>query len=50
MKNKPLSTKTVAEQLRDQAEESAIGVAEAEVGASTATGAIRQQADAEGGR
>ena len=41
LKNKPLSTKTAAEQLRDQAEESAIGVAEAEVGASTATGAVR---------
>ncbi|MEZ5188341.1 MAG: hypothetical protein R2723_06940, partial [Microbacterium sp.] len=43
LKNKPLSTKTAAEQLRDQAEESAIGVAEAEVGASTATGAVRLQ-------
>ena len=50
VKNKPLSTKTAAEQLRDQAEKSAIGVAEAEVGATTATGAIRQQADAERGR
>lgn len=41
IKNKPLSTKNAAEQLRDQAEESAIEVAEAEVGATTSTGAIR---------
>jgi MFS family permease len=37
IKNKPLSTKNAAEQLREQAEESAIEVAEAEVGASTGT-------------
>ncbi|WP_242087573.1 MFS transporter [Microbacterium lacticum] len=48
LKNKPLSTKTAAEELRDQAEESAIGVAEAEVGASTATGTVRLLAAAEG--
>lgn len=41
IKNKPLSTKNAAEQLRDQAEESAIEVAEAEVGATLSTGAIR---------
>ena len=42
IKNKPLSTKTSAELLREQAEESAIEVAEAEVGASlNSTGAIR---------
>ncbi|WP_422730951.1 MDR family MFS transporter [Microbacterium abyssi] len=41
IKNKPLSTKNAAEQLRDQAEESVIEVAEAEVGASTSTGSIR---------
>jgi len=41
IKNKPLSTKNAAEQLREQAEESAIEVAEAEVGASTSTGTIR---------
>ncbi|MEJ1923467.1 MDR family MFS transporter [Microbacterium sp. KHB019] len=41
IKNKPLSTKNAAEQLRDQAEESAIAVGEAEVGATTATGSIR---------
>lgn len=35
VKNKPLSTKTAAEHLREQAEESIIQVAEAEVGAST---------------
>ena len=35
IRNKPLSTKNAAEQLREQAEESAIEVAEAEVGAST---------------
>jgi EmrB/QacA subfamily drug resistance transporter len=39
IKNKPLSTKNAAEQLREQAEESAIGISEAEVGAST--GSIR---------
>ena len=39
IRNKPLSTKNAAEQLREQAEESAIEVAEAEVGAST--GSIR---------
>ncbi|MBS1699682.1 MAG: MFS transporter [Actinobacteria bacterium] len=33
IKNKPLSTKNAAEQLREQAEESAIEVAEAEIGA-----------------
>jgi MFS family permease len=37
IKNKPLSTKNAAEQLREQAEDSAIEVAEAEVGASTGT-------------
>lgn len=41
IKNKPLSTKNAAEQLREQAEESVIDVAEAEVGASLSTGAIR---------
>jgi EmrB/QacA subfamily drug resistance transporter len=41
IKNKPLSTKSAAEQLRDQAEESIIEVGEAEVGASLSTGAIR---------
>ncbi len=41
IKNKPLSTKNAAEQLRDQAETSAIEVAEAEVGATTSTGSIR---------
>ncbi|WP_350351312.1 MDR family MFS transporter [Microbacterium sp. A8/3-1] len=41
IKNKPLSTKNAAEQLRDQAEESVIEVAEAEVGASLSTGTIR---------
>lgn len=35
IRNKPLSTKNAAEQLREQAEGSAIEVAEAEVGAST---------------
>ncbi|MFD5226295.1 MDR family MFS transporter [Microbacterium sp. NPDC058342] len=39
IRNKPLSTKNSAEQLREQAEESAIEVAGAEVGAST--GSIR---------
>ena len=39
IRNKPLSTKNSAEQLRANAEESAIEVAEAEVGA--ATGSIR---------
>ncbi|GAA1542847.1 EmrB/QacA subfamily drug resistance transporter [Microbacterium ginsengiterrae] len=37
IKNKPLSTKTAAEQLQEQAEESAIDLAEAEVGGSTGT-------------
>lgn len=41
IRNKPLSTKNAAEQLRDQAEESAIEFAEAEVGATTSTGTIR---------
>lgn len=41
IKNKPLSTKTSAELLREQAEESAIEVAEAEVGGALSTGAIR---------
>ncbi|QTX06269.1 MFS transporter [Agromyces archimandritae] len=39
IKNKPLSTKNAAEELREQAEASAIEVAEAEIGAS-ATGSI----------
>ena len=41
IRNKPLSTKNAAEQLREQAEESVIEVSEAEVGASLATGTIR---------
>lgn len=41
IKNKPLSTKNAAEQLREQAEESVIEVSEAEVGASLSTGTIR---------
>ncbi|MGO2520502.1 MAG: DHA2 family efflux MFS transporter permease subunit [Microbacterium sp.] len=41
IKNNPLSTKTSAELMREQAEESAIELAEAEVGASTSTGTIR---------
>ncbi len=41
IKNKPLSTKNAAEQLREQAEESVIEVSEAEVGAPLSTGAIR---------
>lgn len=41
IKNKPLSTKNAAEQLRDQAEESVLEVGEAEVGATMSTGAIR---------
>lgn len=41
IKNKPLSTKNAAEQLREQAEESVIEVSEAEVGGSLSTGAIR---------
>ncbi|WP_194764888.1 DHA2 family efflux MFS transporter permease subunit [Microbacterium sp. UFMG61] len=41
IKNKPLSTKNAAEQLRDQAEDSAIDVAGAEVGANLSTGTIR---------
>ncbi|MBS1673654.1 MAG: MFS transporter [Actinobacteria bacterium] len=42
IKNKPLSTKSAAEELREQAEDSAIGLAEAEIGASyTPTGSIR---------
>ncbi|MCX6501505.1 MAG: MFS transporter, partial [Microbacterium sp.] len=40
IKNKPLSTKTAAEQLREQAEESMIEVSEAEIGASS-TGTVR---------
>ncbi|MFK4760144.1 MDR family MFS transporter [Microbacterium sp. ZW T5_45] len=41
IKNKPLSTKNAAEQLREQAEESVLEVSEAEVGATLSTGAIR---------
>ncbi|MGP6177378.1 MDR family MFS transporter [Microbacterium sp. A196] len=41
IKNKPLSTKTAAEQLREQAEDSIIEFAEAEVGSTVDTGAIR---------
>lgn len=41
IKNKPLSTKNAAEQLREQAEESVIEVSEAEVGATLSTGTIR---------
>lgn len=41
LKNKPLSTKNAAEQLREQAEESVLEVSEAEVGATMSTGAIR---------
>ncbi|MCT1395204.1 MFS transporter [Microbacterium sp. p3-SID338] len=41
IKNKPLSTKNAAEQLREQAEESVIEVSEAEVGAHLSTGTIR---------
>lgn len=41
IKNKPLSTKNAAEQLREQAEESVIEVSEAEVGANLSTGTIR---------
>ncbi|MDX2400585.1 MFS transporter [Microbacterium algeriense] len=41
IKNKPLSTKNAAEQLREQAEESVIEVSEAEVGANLSTGAVR---------
>ncbi|MBT2474636.1 MFS transporter, partial [Microbacterium sp. ISL-103] len=41
IKNKPLSTKNAAEQLREQAEESVLEVSEAEVGATMSTGAIR---------
>ncbi|QGU26830.1 DHA2 family efflux MFS transporter permease subunit [Microbacterium oryzae] len=37
IKNKPLSTKSAGDQLREQAEESAIEVSEAEIGASTGT-------------
>jgi EmrB/QacA subfamily drug resistance transporter len=43
IKNKPLSTKTAAEQLREQAEDAMIEIAEAEVGSSVDTGAIRTQ-------
>jgi EmrB/QacA subfamily drug resistance transporter len=43
IKNKPLSTKNAAEQLREQAEESAIDLAGAEAGGSLSTGAIRVQ-------
>lgn len=41
IRNKPLSTKNAAEQLRDQAEESVLEVSEAEVGATMSTGTIR---------
>lgn len=41
IKNKPLSTKNAAEQLREQAEESVLEVSEAEVGATMSTGTIR---------
>nr|WP_017201725.1 MDR family MFS transporter [Microbacterium barkeri] len=41
IKNKPLSTKNAAEQLREQAEESVIEVSEAEVGANLSTGTVR---------
>jgi EmrB/QacA subfamily drug resistance transporter len=41
IKNKPLSTKNAAEQMLEQAEESVIEVAEAEVGGSLSTGTIR---------
>jgi EmrB/QacA subfamily drug resistance transporter len=41
VKNKPLSTKTAAEELVDQAEESALEVTEAEIGASLSTASIR---------
>lgn len=41
IRNKPLSTKSAAEQLREQAEESVIEVSEARVGGSLSTGAIR---------
>ncbi|WAA65527.1 MDR family MFS transporter [Microbacterium oxydans] len=41
IKNKPLSTKNAAEQLREQAEESMIEVSEAEVGVPLSTGSIR---------
>ncbi|MGO2747612.1 DHA2 family efflux MFS transporter permease subunit [Microbacterium sp.] len=44
IKNKPLSTKTAAEQLREQAEESVLELAEAEVGSSLDTGSIRVEA------
>ena len=46
IRNKPLSTKNAAEQMRDQVEESVIDVSEAEVGAST--GVIRISGLAEG--
>jgi EmrB/QacA subfamily drug resistance transporter len=45
IKNKPLSTKTAAEQLREQAEDAMIEIAEAEVGSSVDTGAIRTPKD-----
>ncbi|MFB4354235.1 MDR family MFS transporter [Microbacterium sp. LS_15] len=48
IKNKPLSTKNAAEQLREQAEDSAIEVSQAEVGSSASTGTIRI-ADVEAG-
>ncbi|KAA0962574.1 DHA2 family efflux MFS transporter permease subunit [Microbacterium sp. ANT_H45B] len=41
IRNKPLSTKNAAEQLREQAEESVLDVSEAEVGANMSTGTIR---------
>ena len=45
IRNKPLSTKNAAEQLREQAEDSAIDLAEAEVGSSLDTGTIRLEAE-----
>ncbi|WP_314425786.1 DHA2 family efflux MFS transporter permease subunit [uncultured Microbacterium sp.] len=41
IKNKPLSTRNAAEELRAQAEESVLEVSEAEVGGNLSTGAIR---------
>nr|WP_201471120.1 MDR family MFS transporter [Microbacterium hydrocarbonoxydans] len=41
IKNKPLSTKNAAEELRAQAEESVLEVSEAEVGGNLSTGVIR---------
>lgn len=48
IKNKPLSTKTSAELMQEQAEESAIELAEATVGASLSTAAIRLQSQDSG--